>query len=119
MPDNLLPYNSFLISFVEAGVVFVSCLLLSDRIHVGRVGAFFGDVSYSLYLYHFTFGTYAVIHLTDHIGFLGALLVALAVSFLLAYASFRFVERPVQRAVRAFLARHRSRKMPDQIPATA
>jgi peptidoglycan/LPS O-acetylase OafA/YrhL len=103
LSNTLEPANSYLISYIEAGALFAAFLLLNDRIRLGRVGAFFGNISYSLYLYHATFGTYAVAHLYNRIGFPAALGVALALSFTLAYLSWRFVERRCQQWARTLL----------------
>lgn len=68
----------------------------SSRVMSNWICMFFGDISYSLYLWHWPILAYLrIIHGTDlpvHLG-AGALLLATA----LAYASFRFIEAPIMR----------------------
>src|SRR5258707_6178678 len=119
LSDPFAPDNSYLFSYAGAGIVFATFLLLNGRITLGRVGTFFGEISYSLYLYHATFGTYTLIHLYTRIGFPAALAVALLLSFALATASWWFVERTSQRIARQLLRWRRQVQAPEPVVVSA
>ena len=103
---NYLPVdNSYMISFIYALFVFLISLFLEDSIRLPRVVSFTSDISYSLYLYHGIVGflvldlTVSKINLTLSIG------AALTTAFAVAYASYRFIERPFQKLARHIITR--------------
>lgn len=71
-----------------------------------RLSSFFGDISYSLYLWHWPLIVFAPMVFGASLG-LPAALVVLAMSILLAVLTKRFVEDPVRRAPRLTAARPR------------
>jgi peptidoglycan/LPS O-acetylase OafA/YrhL len=82
---------------------------------------FLGEISYSLYLVHRLIG-FAVIERLLAVGVHpdAAVLIALSIAVLLAMAMNRLVERPGQRAIRAWFARYRGRiTSEDQAAAKA
>jgi len=69
-----------------------------DRLLSMRVFTWFGDISYSLYLWHW--GVIVLLRWTVGIDTLPLQLGALAAMILLGWLSFRFIEQPVQSAPR-------------------
>lgn len=71
---------------------------------IPKVLKFLGDVSYSVYLLHLPVGMLALTLLNDRIGYTAALAVGVTATFVAAWASYTFVERPSQSAARKIIA---------------
>ena len=98
-PDFLEPYT---ISFLYAYIIFVAALLLTKRIQPGRILGFFSKISYSFYLNNTVSNLFLVI-LFPIVGYEISLGVAFALLTSIAYLSWRFVEQPSKKIIRAIL----------------
>jgi peptidoglycan/LPS O-acetylase OafA/YrhL len=112
-PEFYDAMNSYGISVALAYAIFVIALLLDDHITIPAPVRFVSDISYSLYLTHSVVGFFVFdVLVTEHqLSFAVSLFVAIALALATAYVSWRYVERPTQRAARHLLAR---RMNPDQ-----
>lgn len=86
-------------------VVFVLALLAERRMRPVRLVGYLADRSYSLYLLHGLLAFAVLYLLYPLIGYPGALVAAVTVTFLGAEAGYRWVERPAMRLARRLARR--------------
>jgi peptidoglycan/LPS O-acetylase OafA/YrhL len=78
-------------------------LLLNAQLAVPRPINFYSKISYSLYLYHAVSGHLVLGILYPWLGYVLALLCALAAVTGLSYVSWRYIEEPSQQLARSLL----------------
>ena len=97
--DNTGIISSYGISFVYAFLIFITAILLSERIKIGRFFGFYSKISYSFYLNQGV-GLLFISILFPLLGFGFSLGIAFVLLTLLAYLSWRFVEEPSRKIAR-------------------
>jgi exopolysaccharide production protein ExoZ len=102
-PEFYPPENSYAISSIYGYLIFLLLLLLNARLTIPKVLGFYSKISYSLYLYHAVSGHLVLGILYPFIGYVPALLCALAAVTGLSYLSWRYVEIPSQQLARSVL----------------
>jgi peptidoglycan/LPS O-acetylase OafA/YrhL len=90
--DFLSANNSYIVSFTYAYIIFVIALLLAKRIKIGRFFDFYSKISYSFYLNQGV-SLLFITALFPLIGFEFSFAIAFVALTLLAYLSWRFVEK--------------------------
>lgn len=93
------------VSYAFAWLVFVVLLLLDRHIRLDPVTAFFGRISYSLYLNHGGLGILALTLLAPRLGYPVALAVTFAAVVAISWVSYRIAELPAQRLARRLTER--------------
>jgi peptidoglycan/LPS O-acetylase OafA/YrhL len=96
--------NSYLTNFVFSFALF-SVLGMANLPSLRGFLKRIADMSYSIYLLHGSIGIALLNILCQRYAYLPSLLAALGCTLLLAYLSFRFIEKPSQRFARYLLAR--------------
>lgn len=99
-PGNVLPEQSYLMSFIASYFIFTSFMFLDQRIGVPRSMSFFARISYSLYLVHAPVGYTAVSLLYERIGYYPALVAGFVLATLVSWLMHIYVEEPFRRMAR-------------------
>jgi peptidoglycan/LPS O-acetylase OafA/YrhL len=101
-PYDLSDYG---VSYALAWLIVLVTLLLDDRVHLGKVTAFFSRISYSLYLNHGGVGLLALTLLYPRLGYPVSLVLTFSLVVAISAASYRWVEAPSQRLARRWTRR--------------
>ena len=88
------------VSFAYAYLLFWLLLLANEHLSIGKIGRFFADISYPLYLNHGLVGLTLLPLLEPFIGFSLSFLLSIGGAILVSWCSFSWVETPCNRLAR-------------------
>ncbi|WP_373371294.1 acyltransferase family protein [Microvirga sesbaniae] len=102
-PGFLEPVNSYIITIAYCFAIFMAVIHLCRDLKMGRIGRFFENISYSLYLYHANIGIVTVGLLFPLLPYWLTFFVAFAVMLAVSWISYRYVELWGMQRVRSIL----------------
>lgn len=93
-PEHYSANNSYLISFVYAYCVFIIALLANKHIKMSKISLFLSNLSYSIYLNHFTIGALVLSLIVNKVNYTFAFFAAVIVTICISFISYNLIENP-------------------------